>query len=166
MTPHMCNHSWGMAVSSATLSFQDIQAGGFYLVRRKGNTAYVLSFLGYGSVISHFIISKTHDNKLSMGGFSFNNLCELIAFYCYPFANLLKNEWLLYPVPLQTKGDEPLTDEVQQTSDSKIFSQKVTKNDPGRIGSMEESIEVNQHTFQKHNILLVKTSMFLASFLR
>ena len=94
------------------------------MVRKKGDTAYVLSFMGYGGVISHFIIRKTHDNRLSMGGIFFNRLCELIAHYSNPSANLLKNEWLLYPVPnewpvprLQTKGDEPLMDEQDQISD-------------------------------------------------
>ena len=87
------------------------QDGGLYLVRRKSDckaAAYVLSFMGYGCTISHFIIYKTPDNRLCMGGLFFNRLCELVTYYSSPGANLLKNEWLVYPVPTHDDGKKPL----------------------------------------------------------
>ena len=85
------------------------QEGGLYLVRKKSDchvADYVLSFMGYGCAISHFIVYKTPDNRLCLGGLFFNRLCELVTYYSNPGANLLKNEWLVYPVPIHLEHDD------------------------------------------------------------
>ena len=73
---------------------------GLYLVRKsdKMANAYVLSFMGKDSAISHFVITQTRNKKLNLGGLLFNSLHEVIAFYSFPQAGLLKNQWLVHSV--------------------------------------------------------------------
>ena len=58
------------------------------------------------------------NSRLSLGGIRFNTLCELVAYYSTPGANLLKNEWLLYPVPAHScdtqTDDQPDDDQLAQ----------------------------------------------------
>ena len=86
-----------------------IQDGGLYLLRKSNRMGdiYILSFMGYGSAMSHFIVTKTADNRLSLGGLFFSNFCQLVTYYSNPGANLLKNEWLLFPVPPKQTEVEP-----------------------------------------------------------
>ena len=67
--------------------------------------AYVLSYMGCGGgdAISHFIVTKTDDNRLSIGGILFNQLCDVVAYYSTPGAHLLKDQYLQHPVPLLDK---------------------------------------------------------------
>ena len=94
---------------------QIYSGGGLYLVRKSGkNDCYVLSFMGHDSVISHFVIAKTADNKLSLGGIHFNTICELVNHYSTPGAHLLKHEWLVYPVPSTQLTEDQLRDILEQ----------------------------------------------------
>ena len=102
-------------------SRKNVTKTGLYLVRKSDRMSdtYVLSFMGYSSELSHFIITKkAEDNRLSLGGLVFNTLHEVVAYYSTPGADLLKDEWLQYPVPppppsAQQQTDEPL-DELAQ----------------------------------------------------
>ena len=97
---------------------QIYSGGGLYLVRKSeqnNEDCYVLSFMGYDSAVSHFVIAKTaDDNKLSLGGIHFNSLCELVAHYSTPGAHLLKHEWLVYPVPSLQQTEDQLRDILEQ----------------------------------------------------
>ena len=102
-------------------SKQDSGQYGLYLVRKSDRMggAYVLSYMGKDSSVSHFIIAKTPDNRLSLGGVLFDTLHEMVAYYSTQGADLLKDEWLQVPVPFsehkeQNDDDESPLDELAQ----------------------------------------------------
>ena len=84
---------------------------GLYLVSKSDEVPYVLSFVGNNNAISHFDITQSSHNRLSLGGLKFNRLCELVTYYSSQRTELLKNERLEYPVPIDQKmeadRDEP-----------------------------------------------------------
>ena len=92
-----------------------------YLVRKSDKVPYVLSCMVNNNNISHFDINQTSDNRLSLGGLKFNRLCELVTYYTSQRTELLKNECLEYPVPIDQQmeagKDEPL-DELAQLHQS------------------------------------------------
>ena len=97
------------------------EQSGLYLVRKSDRMggAYVLSYMGKDSSVSHFIIAKTPDDRLSLGGLFFDTLHEIVAYYSTQGADLLKDEWLQVPVPhlehnKQSDDDESPLDELAQ----------------------------------------------------
>ena len=84
---------------------------GLYLVSKSDKVPYVLSFMGNNNAIIHFDITQTSDNRLSLGGLKFNRLCELVTYYSSQRTELLKNECLEYPVPIDLQMEADIRDE-------------------------------------------------------
>ena len=77
---------------------------GLYLVRKSDRMAcaYVLSFLGDDSAISHFVVTQTRDKRLNLGGLLFNTLPEVINYYSTPgrvFFRHFSGKYLYHNLP-------------------------------------------------------------------
>ena len=104
-------------------SKQDSKSGqrSLYLVRKSDRMggAFVLSYMGRTSSFSHFVIAKTPEDRLCLGGLLFNSLHEMVTYYSTPGADLLKDEWLEVPVPFleeykKADDDQNSMDELAQ----------------------------------------------------